>query len=532
MERRAGRLVVALGVALAPLLLALWMGAADAQQSEVQVLMAQAVLAYDDKRYAEALGFLQEALKLDPTNVDALYYTGVVQLAQKNTALAIESLEKARGQDPADPLIRFQLGVAYYSLGQYDKAEPLLTEVFNEQPQIENLGYYVGFMRYRNKDYQGAVRAFTAGTATDPNIQQLTRFYTGLAMGILGLPERAIVEVEEALRILPASPITGSVERLRDTIVAARERERRVSAELRFGGFYDDNVSINPRASNDPTAESLRPRKSRSPGELAAARLGYAWLRTGPWEATANYSFFQTLNNLLPNFNIQNHLGALGATYRGVLAALPYQIGTQYSYDFLTLNEAAFLQRHTATLFGTLVEDAGNLTTALGRFQGKNFLNAAATIGPFPQENRDAKNYLVGLTHVFRFAGDKHLLRLGYQFDRELAEGSNYTYSGHRILTGGQVTLPYDLPWGAPRLRYDYEAHLRYYANRNTILPASAPDTVKRKDTEHFNALRLEQPLPDGLTLSVEYLATIAKSNLAVFAFDRNVYSLILSWQY
>src|SRR3989304_4710555 len=159
-----------------------------AQQTEADVFVADAILAYDEKRYDQALGLLREALDIDPNNVDALYYTGLVHLAQRRPDLAAEALEKARARAPADLPILYQLGVAYFIQEQYDKAEPLLTQVFTQRPRADGVGYYVGFMRYRKKDYQGALRAFAAGTAADPNIQQLTRFYTGLALAILGLP--------------------------------------------------------------------------------------------------------------------------------------------------------------------------------------------------------------------------------------------------------------------------------------------------------------------------------------------------------
>jgi tetratricopeptide (TPR) repeat protein len=514
----------------------LWLIPAHAQQSEVDVLVAQAVIAYDEKRFPDAIAFLQQALKLDPNNLDALYYAGLTYLALNSPDRAAEVLEKARAKDPTDIQIKYHLGVAYFSLEQYDKAEPLLTEVFKERPQLENLGYYVGFMRYRKKDYQGALRALTAGTSSNPDIQQLTRFYAGLSMAILGLPEQAVAEVEEALRIQPSSALTGPAERLRDNIIAARQRDRRLQAELRIGAFYDTNVPVNPRKGSDPLVDILRARKSHSPGELATARLDYAWYRSGPWEAALTYSFLQTINNRIPFFNIQNHLGGLGATYKGAIASMPYQLGSQYTYDFLTLDNAAFLQRHTLTLFGTLVENAGNLTTLFARAQGKDFLNDSAVIIPLPQENRDAINGLAGLTHLFRFQGDKHFLRLGYQFDREWTTGRNYSYLGHRLVTGGQYTFPlpplYDPTWAPPRLRYDYEVHWRDYRSINSILPTNAPGTVRRNDTEQLHIVRLEQPLPMNFTISAEYQATFARSNLDVFAFDRHVAYLILSWVY
>lgn len=519
------------------LLLALWTAPSFAQQSEADVYVAQAILAYDDKRYPEALASLNEALKQDPNNVDALYYTGLVHMAQKKPELAIAQLEKARTLAPKELFIRLQLGVAYMTLEQYDKAKPLLTEVFNEQPKTDGVGYYVGFMRYRDKDYDGALKAFQTGTSSDPTIQQLSKFYAGLTLGVLGLPERAIVEMEDALKIQPGSAITGPAERIRETIVSARERDRRLRAEIRVGGFYDDNVSVNPNPSRDPVAESLRTRMNRSPGEIFSTRVDYSFLREGPWEATATYSFFQTINNNhnLSQFNIQDHLGGLSGFYRGAIEGLPYQLGLQYNYDYLTLDNHAFLHRNTVTLFGTLVEDAMNLSTAVGRFQAKQFLNDFAsghtdgiTNLNGPDEVRDANNYMIGLTHILRFENDKHLIRLGYQYDYEDAQGRNFSYGGHRIQVGSQYTLP----WGDTRLKYDYEVHQRFYFNINSIFPSYAPGSIKRRDTEHLHYLRVEKPLPHNLTLSLEYQATISKSNIEIFDFNRNVASLILTWTY
>ncbi len=59
-----------------------------------------------------------------------------------------------------------------------------------------------------------------------------------------------------------------------------------------------------------------------------------------------------------------------------------------------------------------------------------------------------------------------------------------------------------------------------------------APGSRKRKDDELTHVFRVEQPLPRNLTLAAEYQAIIARSNLPVFSFNRNVYSLTLAWQF
>ena len=522
------------------MLLAGAVGPAAAQQSEADVFVAQAILAYDARRYDEALSLLKEALAQDPNNVEALYYSGLVLMAQQKTDQAVEVLEKARARAPRDQSILFLLGVAYFALERYDQAEAPLTQVLNERPQTEGIGYYVGLIRYRKKDYQGALKAFRAETSKNPNIQQLVKFYSGLTLAILGLPEQAVAEVDAALKLQTGSALTGPAERIRDTLASAREAERRFHAEVRVGFLYDSNVAVVPQPSHDPTAESLRGRKTATPGELAALRLDYAWLRRGPWESTVTYSFFQTYDNRLPSFNVQNHLVAGALSYRSAIGSMPFQVGTQYSWDYLSLGGDDFLQRHTATLFGTLVENKSNLTTLLARFQNKDFY---ATPGQLRDEDRDARNWMIGGTHVFRFAQDRHYIRVGYQFDYEKADGRNYTYAGNRFLAGGQYTLP----WGSTRLKYDFDLHQRHYLHANTLLPAVNPSTREREDLEQNHVFRIEQVLaknlgptsigcatnaPCPLTLAAEYQRTIADSNLAVYAFNRNVWSLTLSWQY
>jgi tetratricopeptide (TPR) repeat protein len=521
-------------------LLAGAMTPAEAQQSEADVFVAQAILAYDARKYDEALALLKDALALDPKNVEALYYSGLVLMAQQKTDQAVEVLERARTQAPRDLSILFLLGVAYFALERYDQAESPLTQVFNERPQTEGIGYYVGLIRYRKKDYQGALKAFRAETSKNPNIQQLVKFYSGLTLAILGLPEQAVAEVDAALRLQTGSALTGPAERIRDSLASARDAERRFHADVRVGFLYDSNVAVVPQPSHDPTAESIRRRKHATTGEIAALRLEYAWLRTGPWESTVTYSFFQTYNNRLPDFNVQNHLVAGALSYRAAIGSMPFQVGTQYSWDYLSLGNDDFLQRHTATVFGTLVENQSNLTTVLARFQNKDFY---ASPGQLEDEDRDARNWMVGLTHVFRFAQDKHYIRVGYQFDYENADGRNFAYAGNRFLAGGQYTLP----WGSTRLKYDFDLHQRHYLHANSLLPVVNPGTREREDSEQNHVVRVEQVLaanlgpasigcasnaPCPLTLAAEFQRTVADSNLAVYSYNRNVWSLTLSWQY
>ena len=225
------------------------------------------------------------------------------------------------------------------------------------------------------------------------------------------------------------------------------------------------------------------------------------------------------------------------------MASLPVQFGIQYAFDDLFLHQQEFIKRHTVTASAAVVESEHHLTQGFIRLQDKDF---AEPPPPPRAENRDGQNWMAGFLHLVRFAQDRHFVKVGYQFDYDDTVGSNYEYFGSRVSAGAQYTLP----WQDIRLKYDFDVHLRRYRNRNTLLPSTAPGTIQRKDDEYTHNVRVELPIkyspswvcgPWGslrdrtekcLTLTADYQNTDAHSNLAVFDFKRNVFSLILSWSY
>jgi tetratricopeptide (TPR) repeat protein len=516
----ASGIIVLLTLALSPAIV-------FAQPTTADVYVEQAVLDFDDKRYEQALDNLRRGLQIEPEHREALYYTGVVNMALGRHEQAIAFLERALAKAPGDVPIIFQLGLAHFARQDYDRAWPLLERAFRADPALDGLGYYVGFLRYRRNDYRGALAALRGGRVSNPELQQLSRLYIGLALAGSGLPTQATAELQEAVRLAPASPVTGSVERLRDTIVAARQHERRLAVELRLGGFYDDNVAVVPdRDSRVLATRLLRGAEHESSGELLGARVEYVWLRAGAFDATVGYSFFGTYNNDLPSFNVTDHLGTLGSSYRAALGAMPLQISSQYAFDILFLDDDEFVRRHSVTLAAALVESERHLTQIYARYQRKDFNEEPPR--PDRRDIRDANNFMGGFLHLLRFARDQHFVKAGYQLDFEDAEGANFEYLGHRVLLGGQYTLP----WAAIRLKYDFDVHIRDYSNTNTVAELTGQAARTRHDAEFTNVVRVEVPMPAGFTLSGEYQSSVNESNVAVFDYTRNVVSVSLTWTY
>jgi tetratricopeptide (TPR) repeat protein len=514
----------------------------SAQEPDAEVAATEGVLAYRTHRYEEALTLLRTALRFHPQNARALYYLGLTHLALGQTEQALSPLEALHGLQPEDLNVMYQLGGAYFALARYDKAEPLLEETFRRQPDLENLGYYVGFLRYRHKDYRSAAEAFGAVRSSDADILQLAKFYRGLSLGVLGLSDQALSELATVEQVQPMSPITGASVRIREALAAVPKKNEttRLNAQLSLGGFYDDNVAINPSSNPDRFVQALRARPTNSPGFLTSLRTDYAFYRQGPFEAKATYSFYQTVNtdSGVGTFNIQDHLGGLSGAYRGTLGPLPYELGAQYAYDYMFLGFNGFLSRRSLVIPAVIVPPSTtipglgtvqHLTTLLYRHQTKDFFREPAdTDIRFAPESRDAQNNMLGLLHVFRFAQDRYLLRLGYQHDTEAAKGAAFTYQGNRLQTGGEVVLP----WHNLVMRLDYEIHWRDYKHPQTLFTDDAGLLSARADTSRQLFLQLSKSFPYSLTVALQYQGIWNNSNIPVYDYTKNVFTALVTWTY
>jgi len=210
-------------------------------------------------------------------------------------------------------------------------------------------------------------------------------------------------------------------------------------------------------------------------------------------------------------------LNRLNLLKRGSIGTMPYNFRINYAYDYLLSDYHYFLQRHTLRPIFILMESQKNLSVLQYAFQVKEFGENPL----FHEDNRDAVNHEVGFTHFLRFKDAKHYIKAGYFYDKEFAEGDNWDYGGNKFIAGFQYTFPKDI-----MLNVDYEYKKVRYKNDNIYFDK------KRQDIDRGVMVALSKDIAKNLTVSLEYMRRDNSSNIALYDYEKNLYSVGVSWRW
>jgi choline-sulfatase len=136
---------------------------------EVQNLLHRSMLASDDNRSADARGFLEKALELDPASPTTLRQLGENELAAGDFAKAAVHLKKAREVRPEDSTAAFELGQALEKSGDFAGARDALEASLKMVPSQMPARLLLGRVYLELKDAKNAQDQFEAASLVDSN---------------------------------------------------------------------------------------------------------------------------------------------------------------------------------------------------------------------------------------------------------------------------------------------------------------------------------------------------------------------------
>lgn len=132
----------------------------------------------------EALGSFEKAAELEPTNVDAQYYQGVINERVQNRELALTQYLKAAEMAPANPQFALAAAETMIDMGKSDEASAFLharDQAFRLDAGVQQL---LGHMAMMRGDHVEAVDRFGQARVLAPDDQSATEDLVGALMQV------------------------------------------------------------------------------------------------------------------------------------------------------------------------------------------------------------------------------------------------------------------------------------------------------------------------------------------------------------
>jgi tetratricopeptide (TPR) repeat protein len=168
-----------------------------------RALLAQ--IAFDEGKFDEALGLLENVLDVDFANVDALILQAQVWLAKGETKQAAESMESLDLSYPNVPFIKYELAKAYTRNNQLTQALVALDQAISEKPDYIDAVLLRSEIQLRTGNPSMVVPELVSLLKQQPGLRQ-ARMLLAEAYRLWGRLNDAVAVIRDEIQDSPQSP--------------------------------------------------------------------------------------------------------------------------------------------------------------------------------------------------------------------------------------------------------------------------------------------------------------------------------------
>jgi tetratricopeptide (TPR) repeat protein len=480
---------------------------AASEQSEL--LYSKGLVEFHRGSYDQALALFKQAVEADPSDVYARYYQGVTQGRLGNYQEAVVDLMSVMEIKPDLTQGALELGVALVETGQFGQAIEWLTKA-QQVPALEaDASFYLGIAQLRTGELDAARANFDRAMQKNPDLSLAARYYQGVVEYRAGNFQAAQEHFDWVIATSPDSTVAQEARDFQTKLLEGGVPLLRPYQVWGGIGFeYDSNVQLLP---NDDGIDQALGSSTKADGRATISVGGlYSPLRTEKMQFSIGYSFFQTLQFQLTEFNLQDHRPFGLFTYRYG----PARFNLLARYDFYLRETSSFLSQVTALPWVSVDEGNFGRTEVFYRFRYRDFMQ-----DPY-DDYLDGYLQAPGIEQFVYLGQPDRYVVAGYQFgyfDPTNAISNRFGYSANQGNVG--------LGWAFP---YDINGEVEYAYTHRTYRSASDG----RKDNESQIAVALDKYFAEYFVVTLAYLGVINNSNQPVFEYDRNIVSLSVGVRY
>ncbi|MDP2645922.1 MAG: tetratricopeptide repeat protein [Desulfobacterales bacterium] len=493
-----------------------------------------------------ALSVLMTALFLFPAGARSesrFLLEGIRQYKLENYEEALESLSKARKEDPKSTSAAFFLGLAYKQIMEFRPAAEHLRDAVTLAPRIKEalvelievlfrlgetgslneakkwilvakenkifpakVAFLEGLILKKEGRYPEAVAAFEASKSMDKSFSQTAEFQIGLSYVEARELKKAKSRFQAAILLDPQSDLALFARNYQDLVEKKMALEKPLHVTLGVFGQYNTNLLSKPR---DPLFSSTGYEDEKSRSTATSLRLDFIPVFQGPWLFNGQYS-------LSGNFN-DNHSTSNDFVANSFSVMPGYNFGRSalnlaVNYNHLMLKGPGLNKYSEELRAGPLYRvglSQNNILEFFLGYRGREYSDPPRV----PEEDRDSKGLSSYLSWIWLFRAGA-FFNLRYEFADEDTDGDWWDNHGHNV--SANVTIPLADTF---RLQLSGQALIQDYKNFHTVF------NTKREDRTYTGTLGFTWEFLKSTSLVAQYSRTRAESNIGFYDFERDLYA-------
>lgn len=472
-------------------------------------LLEKGIGQYKHENYDESLVTLMQAREENPQSSLAAYYLGLNYKQLQDYKAAVPHLKDAVTFSPKIKGAMLELIDCLYQLGDNAQAMAWIIEAETDGIRPAQVSFMKGLVLMKEEKWDAAVEAFKKARALDNSIAQACSYQIGMAYTKGNKYSEAGRAFTEVVIANPNSNMANFANEYVDQLSKRKESEKPFKFTFSASWQYDDNVILKP---DDTTIAADISDKADSRQVYTASgeynhmlneRIGFRALYTFYYAKQSNLGFYDTLTN---NFAIQPSIYLNNSV-------LTFPAG----YAHTLVNDKAYLSNPYASGMYNFMAGESNMGQISIVYQNEDYLWAPSS----PDENRDGNNLAGSLGWYQFFSNKKGFLNLRYALDKDWTKGDNWEYLGNRVsatllIPGSMVRSELD----KFNLTITGDIFFQDFSKSNSIY------NIHRKDAVYTVSALAAYKICKDAEIQLQYTHVVDNSNVSVYQYTRNIYSV------
>ena len=455
------------------------------------------------ENYEEALQFLIKAQEQQPESSMAAYYLGVTYNQMGEYRQASKHLRDAIRFAPFVKEAYPELIQALCNLNELKEAKDWIAQAEQKDVKPGQIIYLKGLILLKEGKNSEAIDAFKKAKRMDPSLSQASDMQIAMVL----TKQRRFAEAKETLKtIISVDPLSEMGTYAREYEIAFSQGLKKYKSWWTSAGIayqYDDNVLLKPNTSIPGFPISGQ----RDSSVINTLGFRYTPLLIGPWYFSAQYNFYANSHIDQTRVNFLYQTVSVTPGYQFTKGALTLPLA--YTHEWVDGHSymAVALVKPTMSLL--------LLPNHIGQFSMGYMRREMLTTPPNRYENRDGNIFTLTPGYIYSFKNRRGFFMFLYEFSRDNTEGKNWENIGNQIALN--LLMPVI---DKVSVTISGEMFLQDYQHTNTSFG------MKRSDRTYYGAAGVRWEILNGLNLNLQYSHTHADSNISVYEYKRNIYTV------